>query len=91
MTKSKTYRSVADDIIEEMFRQCKLREAGKFTHLPGEPGAKSSDILMEEVGEVSRAINEGDTANLYTELIQVAAVAAQWALHVKTDVEATTA
>lgn len=39
-------------------------------------------ILMEEVGEVAHELNESDmnaTLNLYTELIQVAAVAVAWA------------
>jgi NTP pyrophosphatase (non-canonical NTP hydrolase) len=39
-------------------------------------------ILGEEVGEVSKAINECDTkANLRAELIQVAAVASAWVEH----------
>lgn len=36
-------------------------------------------ILMEEVGEVADAIIADDTDNLREELIQVAAVAVQWA------------
>jgi NTP pyrophosphatase (non-canonical NTP hydrolase) len=35
-------------------------------------------ILVEEVGEVALAINEGDTSNLAEELAQVAAVATLW-------------
>jgi phosphoribosyl-ATP pyrophosphohydrolase len=35
-------------------------------------------ILVEEVGEVAHAINEGDTSNLAEELAQVAAVATLW-------------
>jgi NTP pyrophosphatase (non-canonical NTP hydrolase) len=33
-------------------------------------------VLVEEVGEVARAINDGDGAGLKLELVQVAAVAA---------------
>lgn len=39
---------------------------------------KWSDILMEEVGEVSRAILELDRDNQRVELVQVAAVAVAW-------------
>ncbi len=35
-------------------------------------------ILVEEVGEVSNAINERDWSNLATELTQVAAVCVAW-------------
>ena len=35
-------------------------------------------ILMEEVGEVARAILERDWANLLIEIVQVAAVAVAW-------------
>lgn len=35
-------------------------------------------ILGEEVGEVAHAVNEHDRENLIEELVQVAAVCAQW-------------
>jgi hypothetical protein len=35
-------------------------------------------VLLEEVGEVSRALLDNDPDNLATELIQVAAVAVAW-------------
>lgn len=35
-------------------------------------------ILTEEVGEVARAVLNGDIANLHEELVQVAAVAVAW-------------
>ena len=35
-------------------------------------------VLLEEVGEVARALLEGDREGLATELIQVAAVAVAW-------------
>jgi hypothetical protein len=34
--------------------------------------------LVEEVGEVARAVHEGDLENLAVELVQVAAVAVAW-------------
>ena len=39
-------------------------------------------ILVEEVGEIAESILEGDLENMCTEIVQVAAVAAQWALSV---------
>lgn len=35
-------------------------------------------VLTEEVGEVAKAINDGDLQNLREELVQVAAVAIAW-------------
>lgn len=35
-------------------------------------------ILTEELGEVARALYEGDPAHAYKELVEVAAVAAAW-------------
>lgn len=35
-------------------------------------------VLMEEVGEVATAIQDGDVVALRTELVQVAAVAVSW-------------
>lgn len=40
-------------------------------------------VLTEEVGEVARAINEGDLSNLEVELIQVAAVASAWVENIR--------
>lgn len=43
------------------------------------PGAKLG-VLMEELGEVAKEVNEdGDEKALYTELVQVAACAVAWA------------
>lgn len=39
---------------------------------------KMLGILGEEVGEVCKAVNEYDLANLEEELVQVAAVAVKW-------------
>jgi len=36
-------------------------------------------VLMEEVGEVARAEQEGTPEEVYEELLQVAAVAIRWA------------
>lgn len=37
-----------------------------------------ANILMEEVGEVSKAGNDGDMTGLRAEIVQVAAVAVAW-------------
>lgn len=44
----------------------------------GFPEALKAAILMEEVGEVTRALLEGDRDGLADELVQVAAVAVAW-------------
>jgi len=73
----------------EMQRQQKLKEEGRFKYTCRDPEMSHPErlaVLMEEVGEVARAILEGgkfanDThnVNLRKELIQVAAVALSWA------------
>jgi len=68
--------AVADDILDERTRQ--NIKWGKQNH----PYTVWLAILMEEVGEVAQAMQEGsahhkksDANDLYNELIQVAAVA----------------
>ena len=69
-----THRArVIEDIIAERERQ--LTKWGDQSH----DNAWWAVIEGEEFGEVCRAIFDGDTENLYTELIQVAAVAVAWA------------
>lgn len=77
-------------------------EAERAHELHGETSMRSFEpvaldrlaILMEEVGEVGRVFNEarhrGSVANLshlYSELVQVAAMAADWANAVGTAME----
>lgn len=84
------YEAAVNDLLadtyEEMFRQLQLKQEGKFKYVAGEEGADSVGILFEEVLEVYRANNDvrdfgeaehGD--HLEEELVQVAAVALQWA------------
>ena len=78
--------AVADDVLEERTRQ--NIKWGKQNH----PYTVWLAILMEEVGEVAQAMQEGsvhhkksDAGNLYTELIQVAAVATAIAEQVAED------
>ena len=78
--------AVADDILDERTRQ--NIKWGKQNH----PYTVWLAILMEEVGEVAQAMQEGfthhkesDAGDLYNELIQVAAVAAAIAEQVLED------
>ena len=72
-------RGIYSDISKE-----RLRQAEKFDDQePGELGELSDwkmlPVLTEEVGEVSKELNDrGPDAKLYDELIQVAAVAVKW-------------
>jgi NTP pyrophosphatase (non-canonical NTP hydrolase) len=71
--------SVYDDIRTERGRQDTLAAAGRWG---GESVATISDdrrlrVLVEEVGEVARALEEDDS-QLPVELVQVAAVAVAW-------------
>lgn len=68
--------AVADDVLDERIKQ--NIKWGKQNH----PYTVWLAILMEEVGEVAQAMQEGsahhkksDASDLYSELIQVAAVA----------------
>jgi len=60
--------SFFEDVFEE--RRSQLRKWGEQTHTP----ADWLTILVEEVGEIGHAINEGDLANYRDELVQTAAV-----------------
>ena len=71
--------SVYDDIRTERTRQDTLAAAGRWG---GESVATISDdrrlrVLVEEIGEVARALEEDDS-QLRAELVQVAAVAVAW-------------
>ena len=69
------------DVAAERLRQEGLKASGKFPATCADPipdGAKLA-ILMEEVGEVARAINDRQSRDeLRAELVQVAAVAVAW-------------
>ena len=82
-------RLTAAAIVAECIRQDILARRGKFggTHiLPSGPDHALLAVLLEEVGEVARELNEGlmresgvDKDKLLRELIQVGACAAAWA------------
>ena len=72
---------------EEIDSQDDMARAGRFhgTHiLPGGPDVDRLGVLIEEAGEVARALNEikfgqANRDDLYNELIQTAACAEAWA------------
>lgn len=91
-------RSVLQDVHLEIQRQDELARAGKFGglhSLPAGPDDARLRVLVEEVGEAAKELNEvailrsrkeatefglsGKQTNLYKELLQVAASAAAWA------------
>ena len=65
---------VTATVCQEMDRQAK-----KWGEDRGKPARVLILVLIEEVGEVARAVLEGKDGDLYKELIQVAAVASSWA------------
>jgi hypothetical protein len=86
-------QSVAQNIVTEVYRQDALARKGKFggTHImPGGTDLQRLAVLSEEFGEVSIEVCKGIEVdeqvrrpNLYTELIQVAAVALAWAIAIE--------
>ena len=80
---------VLDEVWKERARQEELCSAGRFRSTCASremPAGDKLAVLMEEVGEVARAMSEASGAandkhgvHLREELIQVAAVATAWA------------
>lgn len=69
--------NVLDDVRRERHRQqTKFQADCEEFH---EPRDRGISVLAEEVGEVAKALLEGDHRNYYEECIQVAAVAAAMA------------
>jgi NTP pyrophosphatase (non-canonical NTP hydrolase) len=70
-------RAIAAIRVERM-RQERLKAAGKFAATPADdiPDTDKLPMLVEEVGEVARAICDG--VGRYAELVQVAALALAW-------------
>lgn len=65
-------------IAEEFWRQWELCKDGKFPWASYDPDAPLDHlmiVLMEELGEAARALQQEDWENLRAELVQVAAVA----------------
>lgn len=76
------YGNAVAQVLGECVRQIKLKDEGRFTFTCADPEMTHPErlaVLVEEVGEVARAILEGaDRSNLRTELIQAAAVCVSW-------------
>ncbi|MGL5935062.1 MAG: MazG nucleotide pyrophosphohydrolase domain-containing protein [Cetobacterium sp.] len=73
--------NVTVEILKERLRQERLKLEGKFPYTCRDRALSNNaclTVLVEEVGEVARAIQEGDRINLQEEIIQVAAVCAAW-------------
>ena len=72
-------QDVLAEVGRERSRQEQLKAKGKFTYTCADaemPDGQRLAVLVEEVGEVARAMNDGK--GLREELIQVAAVAVAW-------------
>lgn len=77
----------------ERDRQDRLKAAGRFTHTCADPMSNADRliVLIEEVGEVARAIMPDEDRpatwrrDLRAELVQVAAVAVAWVEGIDTE------
>lgn len=68
-------------VIVELKRQLALKESGKFKYTCEDNELTDGErltILVEEVGEIARAMQNKDSNNLREEITQVAAVAISW-------------
>jgi NTP pyrophosphatase (non-canonical NTP hydrolase) len=68
-------------IRREILRQLDLQQAGKFKYIPFDSQCSNElrlAMLVEELGEVARALQNNGWSNLKEELIQVAAIATSW-------------
>lgn len=70
----KRQAAIGRDLWNERERQESMRDAGTIG--PVDTDGERLAVLVEEVGEVARAMNDGK--GLREELIQVAAVAVAW-------------
>lgn len=73
--------STIHDLIDNEFAAAHAKHAGKTPRSWRVGDATSLVVLVEEVGEVARAMtyDEGNADDLAAELIQVATMAAAWA------------
>lgn len=65
----------------ERIRQEELKAAGKFVYTAADPECPDVTritMLVEEIGEVARAMQNNDLDNLKEELTQVAAITFAW-------------
>ena len=72
---SKVRGRVQDAVLAERVRQDGLwGPVERLTHSPD----KWNSLVMEEVGEAAKALNEGDLAQMMVELVQAAATIYSW-------------
>lgn len=72
-----TFDDVLRQVQVERTYQKACKEMGKFDYTCDEPQMNDHEfvsILLEEVGEVAKALNDGDIKNFRYEILQVAAV-----------------
>lgn len=72
-----SYLQIMADVRRERDRQESLKREGKFRYTCADPEMTDGEflsVLMEEVGEIAKAFNEGDAEGAETEIVQVAAV-----------------
>lgn len=71
-----------EDIVAERARQEKLKVKGRFPYTAADadcPEHLKLGMLVEEIGEVARAHQDGhDASDLKKELTQIAAIALAW-------------
>ena len=68
-------------VLLELDRQLELKAAGKFASTcedMADHPYEALPILLEEFGELARAMQNGDEANFREELTQIAAIAIAW-------------
>jgi NTP pyrophosphatase (non-canonical NTP hydrolase) len=68
-------------IRREILRQLDLQQSGKFKYIAYDRGCSNETrlaMLVEEIGEVARGLQESNWKNLKEELVQVAAIATSW-------------
>lgn len=81
-------KRVIDDLQAEVIRSVQLW-GEKAMMNPNMPEEFRLPILVEEVGEVAKAMNENEPEeNMYTELIQVGAMSLSWAFVIRMRINA---
>ena len=74
--------SVYDLIAAERARAVELRDDGRFRYVASDsdcPNVLRLTALVEELGEIARALHENSPEDLLPELIQLAGIASSWA------------
>lgn len=71
-------RAEVFELIDVARNECDERWGTKSLNQPGRSAYTSTTILLEEVGEVARAVLESDSEGLRNELLDVAQVAVAW-------------